>query len=207
MNLSLSEVEALCRKAARGAGLSWGLADEAGRACRWLASHDLPGAMAMADHLERIGTASGPAIRGTDWSCDGALCPVRAGAGLCDHADGISGEPGLTLHNLRFPLLLLPFADEAARHLGRQIRLTSAGFSARLGRERPACDGTPPDTIAQLSCAVTRDAVAPAKPAQTRADLAPALYKRLDALAQRTYAPATEASRLAGAGAGLTDND
>jgi hypothetical protein len=29
----------------------------------------------------------------------------------------------------------------------------------------------------------------------------------LEAFAQRTYAPATEASRMLGAGAGLSDND
>ena len=32
-------------------------------------------------------------------------------------------------------------------------------------------------------------------------------WSRLGAFAQRTFAPATEASRLAGAGAGLQDND
>ena len=41
----------------------------------------------------------------------------------------------------------------------------------------------------------------------TRADFDAATWDRLDRFARRTYAPATEASRLKGAGAGLTDND
>ena len=32
MNLSLNEVDAMAKKAARGAGYSWGLAEEAGKA-------------------------------------------------------------------------------------------------------------------------------------------------------------------------------
>ena len=44
-------------------------------------------------------------------------------------------------------------------------------------------------------------------PKRDRADLPAHTYAALDRFAQRTYAPATEASRLAGAGAGLTDND
>ena len=40
-----------------------------------------------------------------------------------------------------------------------------------------------------------------------RADIPEAIARQLDAFAQRTYAPETETSRLAGAGAGLTDND
>ncbi len=40
-----------------------------------------------------------------------------------------------------------------------------------------------------------------------RVDVDDALWTRLNTMAQRTYVPATEASRLAGAGAGLTDND
>ena len=38
-------------------------------------------------------------------------------------------------------------------------------------------------------------------------DLAAPAWSRLAAFAQRTFAPATEASRLAGAGAGLSDNN
>ena len=36
MNLSLNEVEATAKKATRGAGYPWGLAEEAGKAVRWL---------------------------------------------------------------------------------------------------------------------------------------------------------------------------
>ena len=43
MNLSLNQVENTARKAVRGAGLPWCLAEDAGRAVRWLEVMGLPG--------------------------------------------------------------------------------------------------------------------------------------------------------------------
>ena len=44
VTLALSELRALIIKAARGAGLSWGMAEEAGWAAEWLARRGLPAA-------------------------------------------------------------------------------------------------------------------------------------------------------------------
>jgi hypothetical protein len=38
---SLNEIETEARKAARGSGLAWGSAEEAGKAARFLAAHEL----------------------------------------------------------------------------------------------------------------------------------------------------------------------
>ena len=46
-----------------------------------------------------------------------------------------------------------------------------------------------------------------ATPIRSRAQPAPEAWATLNRLAHRTYAPATEESRLKGAGAGLSDND
>jgi hypothetical protein len=35
MMRSLNEIEAMAKRAVRGAGLAWGLAEEAGKALRW----------------------------------------------------------------------------------------------------------------------------------------------------------------------------
>ena len=46
--VSLAEIDAMGRKAARGAGYAWGMAEEAGRAARWLAAYRLPGPQRLA---------------------------------------------------------------------------------------------------------------------------------------------------------------
>ncbi|KMW60818.1 hypothetical protein AIOL_000983 [Candidatus Rhodobacter oscarellae] len=132
--MSLGELQALAAKAARGAGLSWGLAEEAGWAVRWLEARGLAGAAALAGVLP-----------------EGAP-QIALGAAL---ADGSTPEP----------------PAEAAQHL----------------LLRPFLEDTPST--------------------QTRAQISQDTLRVLNRYASRTYAPATEASRLAGAGAGLSDND
>ena len=53
-NLSLNEIDACTKKAARGAGMSWGLAEEAGKAVRWLARYNLPNIELIVPLLEQI---------------------------------------------------------------------------------------------------------------------------------------------------------
>lgn len=54
MVLSLNEVQVTAKKAARGAGYPWGIAEEAGQAARWLCSHGLDGCAALAGVLARF---------------------------------------------------------------------------------------------------------------------------------------------------------
>jgi hypothetical protein len=53
MTFSLNEVEAMGKRAARGAGLDWGIAEEAGKAARWLTARGLPGPELLAELLTR----------------------------------------------------------------------------------------------------------------------------------------------------------
>ncbi|MEO1102920.1 MAG: DUF3726 domain-containing protein, partial [Pseudomonadota bacterium] len=78
---SLNEVEALARKATRGAGYSWGMAEEAGKATRWTCAAGWPGANALAHLLTQTdGTSTadlGPtSIHGTWTARTGLLCPL-----------------------------------------------------------------------------------------------------------------------------------
>ena len=51
---SLGEIEALCKKASRGVGLSWGLAEEAGLIARHLSEFNLPGSDTVYTNLKFI---------------------------------------------------------------------------------------------------------------------------------------------------------
>lgn len=139
---SLAEIDAQCRKAARGLGCPWGMAEEAGKAARQLAAHGLPGPEALATML------------GARTACcctSGARCDLRIGVEAADQG-------------------------------------TRPGEGASI-----------------LTRAIAGDYALPGAPG-SRA-VAPEAWAILDRLAARTYAPASEASRRSGAGAGTTDND
>lgn len=140
---SLGETEALVVRAARGAGLSWGQAQEAGRAVIRLAAAGLPSVTWLASILPKIQETPyiercpgrlfdlNTAVTNKPWpvSAHGVrpgLCPVALGCGLADV---------LPMHTRRFattvlefeavwsPALVAGFVLPVANRLGQSVRL------------------------------------------------------------------------------------
>jgi hypothetical protein len=216
MTWSLNEIEALARKATRGAGYAWGLAEEAGRAARWTCAAGWPGALALAEVLTRNDQAPadtlGPqALRETWTASGGLLCPIVTGATLCDLAADWAAGRTVTTGPVAWPLLLVPYMVWAADRTGAPLSLHWQGCTITRAERKTLLD----DPGAALDCAQTDTVHLCATDARHgtvltrlyRAAPMPHAVTILDAFAQRTYAPETEASRLTGAGAGLSDND
>ena len=213
--LTLSEAESYLRKAARARGLDWGIAEEAGKAARWLAAFGLPGPELLLAHLQQLDGASYrqfiPDCAAKPWRAPGGLnCPIVAGAALADRSaqllDGVRFELGPTA----YPLLLAAIVGQAARRHRRVFSTRWAGVRVDCHEHGISIEGNRDDLVLAraetLSCELG-EAAEPQQLPSTRAyPIDPAIFKRIDALAFQTYAPATAASR-AGAGAGLTDND
>lgn len=216
MSHSLNEISAHAKRAARGAGLSWGMSEEAARAVRWLASYDLAGPELLLDVLvqndrvpqEQVAPAS---LEGEWFAPSGNLCPIAAGAALNDCADQLADGRPIKMANVSYPLLLLPFAAWVSVYLRRPVSI--AWQDVCLDTD---CDGIwiddPQSQINASNAAMLSCQVAPLRKDAAirpglRGSVQPDIWAGLDAFAQRTYAPATEASRLLGAGAGVSDND
>ena len=209
MSWSLGEIGALATKAARGSGMDWGLADEAGYAVKWLQRRQLPGVAALCRYLSWR-QAGDITIWPDDTARDGYYCPITTGAA---YGDGVFGDE-VQFACVRTPLLLIPFiALRAAKNpvclsMGNAVfALTqdNFGFSkndSTILMDASAChiyaasDDDLPEMITIANAAIPRVPVT-----------ASACITVLNSFAKNTYAPATEASRLAGAGAGLSDND
>ena len=199
MSWSLGETAALALKAARGAGMSWGLAEETAASVVWLHSRGLPGISALCSYL---GQAAAPQ------SLEGG-CPIMTGCALFDGIMDVpetSSQP-LDLGHVHAPLLLLPFV---ARLEPGHYWLQAPGLQGTVDIANG--DGWQNHCLrGSGSCTVSlgdRPQVDPALEMITRVNgRFNCCVDRLDAYAHRTYAPATGQSRMSGAGAGLNDND
>lgn len=226
MGFSLNEIEAMGKRAARGAGLSWGLAEEAGKAARWLTARGYPGAEQLADILTRNDKQNYAELAPADvdgvWQApSGRLCPLIAGAALCDRATEISEGHVIELGETAQPLLLAPYAAGAVKLTGTAISIgwddvvmTLTPDSEMIEGNRDALTARSTDSVhcrrtdpVDALAAPVNELAVPAVPAVPAAPVDAATWSRLAAFAQRTFAPATEASRLSGAGAGLSDNN
>lgn len=211
---SLSEIDGLARKAARGAGYPWGIAEEAGKAARWLCAAGLPGDVALA---RLLGQTDGCAYdrlcpldaTATSWQArDGPLCPLISGAALCDLADPTLD---VALARVSCPLLLVPYLVMAADMSGAGLQIAWQGVKITRGAHATHMQATP-----EALCAAEAQMVRVCPAAESagtrlrrcyRAEIDPKSAEVLAALAHRTYAPDTNESRRSGAGAGLSDND
>ena len=210
---SLSEIQAACLKAARGSGLTWGLAEEAGMAAAWLAAAGLPGAELILRVLEQPHRAPPVVTAGTWRAADGErVCPIAAGAALSDFAalpEGI-GEGGLTIVATAYPAVILPFAAQAARRTGRAIQVAWPGVDALLAPQGHRIAGAE-SSIALAEATVTLSGMAGRLSSlerlrRTGRSVARDVWQSLDDLAMRTTVPATARSH-ADAGAAASDND
>jgi hypothetical protein len=213
VSVSLNEVEATAKKAARGAGYSWGMAEEAAKTTRWLCAHGLDGCASLAALLGKTDGAvladMAPKSLTDEWhASSGMLCPVMTGAALSDCATRLR-QTDIHLANITEPVLILPFVVAAARQLGTTITVAWDGLSATTDGTDISWKGDEDLTAATTVRVTIRigGTLDRSAPHHTRAAPDAAVWNRLHQLAGRTYAPATEESRLLGAGVGVSDNE
>ncbi|WP_299695088.1 DUF3726 domain-containing protein [uncultured Tateyamaria sp.] len=214
MTHSLNEIEALSKRAARGSGLSWGLAEEAAKGVRWLASYGLPGPRLLADLLDlndrRAEIDVAPmALEGIWKAPAGRMSPIIAGASLSDCAGRLLALGQIQMQSVSYPLLLVPFLGGAALRLAQPVAAAWDGVHL-VTDGRQLCmteDAALTTTLAPLmTITAPAQMSGPRAPVQ-RAQVSPDSWARLSGFAHRTFAPATEESRLRGAGAGVSNND
>ncbi len=193
VTLALSELRSLVTKAARGAGLSWGLAEEAGWAAEWLARRGLPAAeWATVWLAARI---------------EGAISPVEVGARLADELAGDAWPEGRALQDgVSAPGYLLPFLHQITKDQVPVAVMSSSGHVVSVSADGRIEFGP---CWLPLSCGwiVSKDSqVAFKHGAVTRPCISKSILECLDGLAFRTTVPQSESSRL-DAGSSTGDND
>jgi hypothetical protein len=216
---TLVEIEGYFRKVARATGLHWGLAEEAGKAARWLAAFNLPGPESLLMHLQMIEGKDyeqykpviGSGAIGDPWHANSqTLCPIITGAAIADRVKWLLDGHTISLGSVAYPILLAATIGQVSRC--HNIIITTSWADVRLScyGNGIRIDGNRDDLWLDKADAVCCQQTFGTLPDQLPSTLAYAIdsqvWQLVDELAFRTYAPATKQSR-AGAGAGLSDND
>ena len=214
MNFSLNEIENLVRKAARGAGFDPGCADDLAAAAAVLAAHPVP----VCEILHRALTCDpGQPLTivadGSSASCD-ATCAARAGPSALDLLIAKPAGFAVTLDGVDEPLLIAALAILAARRYATGFTLAGddATLTVERGRRADLTSLANSNAVRLVLRRTDKAATQPSEPTLSASRYEPEKVSDeglagLERLARMTYVPASEASRLQGAGAGLTDND
>jgi len=235
MIVSLNEIAETAKKATRGCGHYFGVAEEMAFAVRWLCERGLPGTEKLLHALEQFeavefemsDTAGELRIAGNDGKPVPAITLAPSIAELLV-AHRRKPKP-VTIRSLTHPLLLIPFMARAAnsdKEICAHFTTTDANSvminCADGGVQIYADDASALLTARadQITCrwgAGRPDIPVLYTPRQLHTQQQSSLHKgfsvsnvvleKLLKFAHNTYVPSSEASRLTGAGAGLTDND
>lgn len=200
MSRSLGEVQVMVRLAVHGAGYSWSLADEAGRAARWLCINGHDGCATVANAFRGTAT-SAPAFFESQFQIQKeTLCSLKTGVSLSDFAHVIDEGP-VQLGTVGQPGFLLPFIAQASRRILSPVKVSwPGGLAITDGRHLRS-------NFIMHSVAVAENVVVEKTKAkiaedtyETRAYPSAEDWALLESFAKKTYAPATAESRILGAG-------
>ncbi len=237
MHSSYDEIRRISFRALDAGGAAAGIDEDSAHAVAWLEAVGLPGLATLADALDASDPSSrssgleiSPTVSPAKVINAGGQSAVFHAASVVDLliADAQSSNTSaaaLTLHGCMHPLML---AASAARFCprGATISATWRGVEFTIKRGKALMAENGPDATewldpsafdVSLSCSFAP----PAEQTQAGANLTDRLenalrsgldvdgeaHVRISDYAVKILVPETEASRLGGAGAGLTDND
>jgi hypothetical protein len=205
MICSVNEIGGVLRKAAMGSGYPVGLADAMSAAGVWLCAHDLDGVGAV---LAALDTGFEPALdveHGSE-----ALTITNASIGRC----GVSvfellaaGEVARVVLEDPDSLTLLVGMAGVAAAAGPRAFAFHPSEGELVVVDRSGLSGRLDLAAGQVEIELVESRSQPASGAHGGVSIDEQHWHRVSVLAARIYVPATDASRLSGAGAGLTDND
>lgn len=208
LHLSLSEISALSCRAIRGAGRSWGEAEEGADAACWLARAGLDWAGALTSLLRRP-LGDSPV---SDAPTQGNLCPLRTGMMLADFAclPNGPGSRAMQLSNLCDPVFMLPFLATAASRTKQRMKMEWVGARTVITPDAaPWLEGAfaAAHPVAAVIVPVSSfERTLGAWPSAHRAHLTTLQYQELCTTALNATVPNSTSSQT-GAGAQGNDND
>ena len=123
---TLSEIDTTSKRAARGAGFSWGIAEEVGKNMRLLELYGLPGIKNLNKFLKDYKEKQFQKITlisETNNSNKYPFCPIILGTNFIDQVNLLDKKSNIQISNVAFPILFLPFVCRASEIIGKKIFL------------------------------------------------------------------------------------
>jgi hypothetical protein len=185
MKVAFDEVRRVAFRALDAGGAAPGCDEDAGWACAWLEAAGYPGVKMLVEALDETPReARRPALQAVYGivDLDNVSC-VFSGPGLVDLA---RAEGRVVLNRVRHGLYALPFAVRAGLAIGCPVDPSFAIGGKRTG-----------DLYGEKIAAAIEAGI----------EVDDEVWRRANAYSRAILVPESEASRLKGAGAGLTDND
>ena len=201
---TLSEIDTTSKRAAKGAGFSWGIAEEVGKNMRLLELFGLPGIKNLNQFLKdykKKKFQKVTLISDTNNTNKYPFCPIILGVNFIDQVNLLDKKINIQISNVAFPLLFLPFVSRASEMIGKRIFLKIEEKEFLLNLNQSIYSNYLKNEILKVCNTINISFIENSNSFNENE------WKELYKLSEDTFVEETESLKISGAGAGLTDND
>ena len=201
---TLSEIDTTSKRAARGAGFSWGIAEEVGKNMRLIELFGLPGVKNLNKFLKDYKEKEFQKITlisDTNNANKVPFCPIILGTNFIDQINLLDQKINIQISNVAFPILFLPFVSRASEIIGKRIFLKIDEKEFLFNLNQSIYSNYLKNEILETCNTVNISFI------ENNNLFNENEWNELYKLSEETFVEETESLKIGGAGAGLTDND
>ena len=200
---SFSEIETAVKRATRGMGFSWGIAEEVGKNIRLLEMFGLPGFKNINQYFKVFKTQEFEKVSSisTINTSKNFYCPITLGVNFFDQSIHLKEANNIEINNLGYPLLFIPFVSRASEVIGKRIFLKLDNKEFLFNFNQAVYSNYLSGDI------VERGAKINIKFMDNNNLFGEDEWSELYKISENTFVEETEELKKSAAGAGLTDND
>ena len=196
---SLYEIETTVKRVARHQGLSWGIAEEAGKIVRSLEQSELPGLESF-NRLISFPYSKCETVIDLAKNNYTNLCPIHFGLFFLDQSHDPELYQSFQFLNIQEPLLTIPLLIKAAQKnlISFDFTSTELKFLISSGSIMILDKNQIPHQSNNITMKISN---------KRQPQYSEETWDQLYELSLETFVEESEEKKLSGAGAGLTDND
>ncbi len=201
---TLSEIDTTSKRAAKGAGFSWGISEEIGKNMRLLELFGLPGIKNLNKYLKDYKKKQFQKITlisDTNEANEYPFCPIILGTNFIDQVNLLDKKNIIKIINVAFPILFLPFVSRASEIIGKRIFLKIDEKEFLLNLNQSIYSNYLKNEILEKCNSISINFI------ENNNSFNENEWKELYKLSEDTFVEETESLKIGAAGAGLTDND
>ena len=201
---TLSEIDTTSKRAAKGAGFSWGISEEIGKNMRLLELFGLSGIKNLNKYLKDYKKKQFQKIAlisEINETKKNPFCPIILGTNFIDQVNLLDKKKSIKIINVAFPILFLPFVSRASEVIGKRIFLKIDEKEFLLNLNQSIYSNYLKNEILENSNSININFI------ENNNSFNENEWEELYKLSEDTFVEETESLKIGAAGAGLTDND
>ena len=120
---SFSEIDTVVKRATKGVGFSWGVAEEVGKNIKLLEMFGLPGLKNLNNYFNSLKSKKFQNLTFISSQNQSKIpyCPIISGISFLDQVNELKELINIKIENMSYPILFLPFLSRASEVIGKKI--------------------------------------------------------------------------------------